>query len=151
MHSLEIISLILAVPILLYVSFVDIRERRIPNRIMFPSLAVALTIAMIRPERWSLLLGGIIMCTIILLPTLATRKRSIGGGDVKLALFLGLVLGMPMALWAIFVTYGSVLVFVVFGLLFGWIKMRSKVAFAPFLSFGSIIVGTLTILWQYGV
>ncbi|NOK62382.1 MAG: leader peptidase (prepilin peptidase) / N-methyltransferase [Chloroflexi bacterium AL-W] len=151
MEYLEIISLILAIPVLIYVSFTDIRERRIPNRVMFPALAVAFTVAMIRPERGSLLLGGLIMCGIMLIPSLVLGKRTIGGGDVKLAFFLGLILGMPTAFWAILVTYLIALVYASIGLILGRLKIRSKVAFAPFLALGSVIMGTLTILWQYGV
>lgn len=151
MEHIEIISLILAVPILIYVSFTDIRERRIPNRVMFPSLAVAFTVAMIRPERVSLLLGALLMCSIMLLPSLVLGKRTIGGGDVKLAFFLGLILGLPTAFWAILATYVIACIYASIGLILGKLKIRSKVAFAPFLALGSVVMGTLTILWQYGV
>jgi leader peptidase (prepilin peptidase)/N-methyltransferase len=152
---LTIAVLLAAIPVLVYVSITDIRERRIPNKAMFPALAVTLLITLIRPERWSLLLGGVIMCGVILLPLFlgfgtATRK-AVGGGDVKLALFVGLLLGAPAVFSALMVTFASATAFAIGGMMLGRITLRSNVAFAPFLSFGCMLAGTFVILGQLGI
>ena len=94
----------------------DVRRRVIPNRVMAPALlavpvlltaAVLLSVWQLREEGvralpmhdvlpmhagalWTGLLGGVVLATVHLVLAVA---GGIGGGDVKLALFLGIVLG----------------------------------------------------------
>lgn len=151
MQHLDIVAMVLAIPVLVYVSFTDIREQRIPNNVMFPALAVALTIALMRPERWWLLLSGIFSLAFLLLPSILTGKRQIGGGDLKLGLFLGLVLGWPIIYWSMIGSVAFFAVFCVVGLFVGRLKVREKVAYGPFLSLAAFVVGTFAVLWQLGV
>lgn len=151
LKHLDIVSMILAVPVLAYVSFTDIREFRIPNKVMFPALAVALVVALARPERWWLLLGGLFVAVALLLPSIMAGKRQIGGGDVKLGLFIGLILGWPGGLWTAIVSCLLAMLFTIGGILMGRIKWRSKIAFGPFLSLGAVFVGAFAVLWQLGI
>lgn len=72
-----------------------------------------------------------------------TKGRGMGFGDVKLAFLLGLILGFPgivIALYSAFLTGAIVGVI----LILGNIKsLKSKIAFGPFLIFGTFI----TLLW----
>lgn len=80
----------------------------------------------------------------LLLLNLLTRGKGMGMGDVKLAIFMGLFLGWPKMLVAMYLAFitGAVV-----GL--GWLvlkkkKRKSEIAFGPFL-----ILGT-GIAWYYG-
>ncbi|MCU0495377.1 MAG: A24 family peptidase [Chloroflexaceae bacterium] len=132
--------------VLVYVSITDLRERRIPNKVMFPALAVALAVALLRPERWSLLAGGLIAGFVLLLPILVYGLESAGGGDMKLALFIGLVVGWPHVSTALMLTFGSAAIFVLVGFLFKRMTRRSSIAFGPFLALGGLGAGALMLL-----
>ena len=131
--------------VLVYVSITDIRERRIPNKVMFPALALAFTFALLRPERWSLLLGGLLAGGLLLLPTLIYGLEKAGGGDIKLGLFIGLVLGWPLVLPALVLAFLSATLFALGGMLVRRISRRSVIAFGPFLALGGLVIGALAI------
>ena len=73
----------------------------------------------------------------------ATKGRGMGFGDVKLALFLGLLLGYPgiiASLYIAFLTGAAVGVILIFA---GGKTLKSKIAFGPFMVLGA--VGTLVL------
>jgi len=70
---------------------------------------------------------------------LITKKRGMGFGDVKLAFFMGLFLGYPKVIVAMYIAF-------VVGALIGLILMlfkkagkKSKISFGPFLILGTIV------------
>lgn len=136
----------LAAAVLIYVSITDLRQRRIPNRIMFPALLLALAAALIRPERAALLLGGLAAGGLFLIPTLIYGLERAGGGDVKLALFIGLILGWPAIFPALLITFLSAAIFTAGGLLLRKLTRRSVIAFGPFLAFGGLVVGLIGLI-----
>jgi prepilin signal peptidase PulO-like enzyme (type II secretory pathway) len=148
MAILTTVAVCAALAVLVYVSVTDIRERRIPNKVMFPALAVALTVALSRPERWSLLLGGLLAGALLLLPTFIYGLERAGGGDVKLALFIGLLLGWPGVLPALFIAFAAACLFALGGMLLRRINVRSVIAFGPFLALGAVVVGAMSLLSQ---
>jgi len=100
--------------ILLLLTITDLEQRRIPNAVIYPALGLALLGAFVRPlGDWrSALLGGAGAFVFFLVlyglglgfAALLGRKdddgaslspRALGGGDVKLATFVGLVSGWP--------------------------------------------------------
>ena len=146
MPYLHTLLMLCAAAVLVYVSITDIRSRRIPNNVMFPALVVALLVAGARPERWSLLLGGLVAAVVLLIPTFLYGLEKAGGGDVKLGLFVGLVLGWPAIVPALFVAFASAALFALGGLLLRRLSRRSIIAFGPFLAFGGLVVGVLSVL-----
>jgi leader peptidase (prepilin peptidase)/N-methyltransferase len=133
-----------AAVVLVIVSITDIRTRRIPNVVMFPALGVALAAALARPDRVGLLLGGLAAGGLLLIPTLIYGLERAGGGDVKLGLFIGLVLGWPTVLLALFVAFASAALFAVGGMLLRRLSRRSVIAFGPFLALGGLVALALT-------
>lgn len=83
-----------------------------------------------------------------------SKGRWIGFGDVKYAVFMGLFLGWPNILVALFLAYLSG---AVMGLLLLWVKkkdFKSQIAFGPFLIFGTFTAffwGSEIIKWYLGV
>ena len=121
-------------------SYVDLRERRIPNRIMYPSIAFALGAAGIYPGWLSGLAGGAAAGLVLTIPVLVYGPERAGIGDVKLALFVGLVLGLNASLYnAIFIAFASAALVGVVGILLGRLHLRSPLPFGPFLSLGAIL------------
>jgi leader peptidase (prepilin peptidase)/N-methyltransferase len=85
---------------------------------------------------------------------LFSKGRAMGFGDVKLAFLLGLILGFPNIIVALFFafTVGAVM-----GLLFiisGEKKMESQVPFGPFLILGTLfalILGSQAVAWYWSI
>lgn len=82
---------------------------------------------------------GIVIAGFFLALIIITRGKGMGGGDVKLGAFLGLVLGFPNALVALMAAFLSG-AFISLILIFGGKKHLGQVIpFGPFLVFGSLI------------
>lgn len=82
---------------------------------------------------------GLFFASLIIL----TRGRGMGGGDLKLGIFIGLVLGFPNGLIALMIAFFTGSIFGIALLIFGKKKFGQTIPFGPFLSTGGII----TILW----
>lgn len=118
---------------------IDLRERRLPNRITIPGFIVSLAGLMLSMDwlRLSVSLG--MSALIFAIGTLISIKGLIGMGDVKLMTGLGLLLVWfsPHLLWqSLLWTFVTAGVFVLGGLLFKKITTRSTIALGPYLLVG---------------
>ena len=86
----------------------DVKQQRIPNRVLLPAGGVMLLLSPWYPGRpwWSGWVGGLVAGLAMgLLLELGQRlygQPVIGYGDWKLMLYLGLVVGYPRVWWALF-------------------------------------------------
>jgi leader peptidase (prepilin peptidase)/N-methyltransferase len=137
------------VAVLVQVIFFDLEHRLILDRVMFPSMLLALLLSQFTPHmNWRIsLLTGLAAGGLFLLVALAGaaifRAEALGFGDVKLAAFMGLILGIapdePPIILALF--YGVVLAGVA-GLammLFRMKALRDTFAYGPYLAAGTLI------------
>lgn len=82
-----------------------------------------------------LVIGGFFLSLIIV-----TRGKGMGGGDVKLGAFIGLMLGFPNALVALVLSFFTGAVFSIFLILLGKKHFGQTIPFGPFLVLGSLIM-----------
>lgn len=68
-----------------------------------------------------------------------SRGRAMGFGDVKLVLVMGLILGWPLLLFALYIAFLTGAMAGVILILTGRKKMRSTISFGPFLILGLLI------------
>lgn len=132
---------VLLVGFLVPLAAIDARERRLPDRLVYPAGVAALVAGVVldpagEPER---LAAGAAAGACFLLVALV-RPDGLGLGDVKLAAVLGLYLGAEVAV-AIFVALlsGSAVglgVLAVRGVAEG---RRTALAFGPFLALGGLV------------
>jgi len=133
---------------------IDMREHRIPNRIVLPAttvLAVLLTGAAAASGAWADLTragaGAVLLGAFYLALWGVGRGRGMGGGDVKLAVLVGLFLGWHG--W-IALAIGAAAAFVIGGaasavlIASGRATRRTRIAFAPFMLLGACIGPLLT-------
>jgi leader peptidase (prepilin peptidase)/N-methyltransferase len=142
---------------LVAISFVDLELLRIPDRITFPALGVAVvTMAVVSAQHhvtdalWGALAGSSVYFGLLLLAHLVS-PRGMGFGDVKLALLMGLFLGWlgwtpddtvggPVRLVLQSLVLGCLLG-VVFGLTHQVVtKRRGEFPFGPSLALGCLVV-----------
>ena len=135
--------------VLVQVIFFDLEHRLILDRVMFPSMAVALLLSLSGDpwfsgqDRWHGIATGLAAGLLFLLIGLAGsaifKAEALGFGDVKLVLFMGLLLGPLPTVQAIF--YGVFLAGVAAVVVIIWRRsMQGSLAYGPYLAAGALIV-----------
>jgi len=102
---------------------------------------------------WIVLLSAVGASTFFLLIFLVSQGRWMGFGDVKLAFFMGLFLGFPNILAALFLAFLIGAIIGVCLIIFGKKKFSSEVPFGPFLIMGTflaLLFGEKLISWYLG-
>jgi leader peptidase (prepilin peptidase)/N-methyltransferase len=139
--------------VLVQVIFFDFEHRLILDRVMFPSMLLAALVSISplfsknlglwQQPWWVGIAMGVAAGGLFLLLSLAGsaifKAEALGFGDVKLALFMGLLLGWPYTFTAIF--YGVVLAGLVsIGVIVWRRSMRGTIAYGPYLAAGALIM-----------
>ena len=125
----------------------DTKEKKIPNKILGILFLIWLTITAIFiitdfqktfSKLGTALFGGF-FCLLTFGITYIISKKSLGGGDVKLSVLMGLFLGSERIVAA--VLYGAVFsaLFSIIGLIAKKINKKTELPFCPFLFAGTII------------
>ncbi len=120
-------------------SIIDIKQKRIPDWIVFPGIAVLLGLrAFSFGDPVIKILLEMIAGFLILFGIRLFTKGKLGMGDVKFAALMGIFIGFPG--WFVATGLASLLglIFAVLGLFSGRINKNTKIPFAPFLTVGSI-------------
>lgn len=119
---------------LLGIAVVDLRERRVPNRIVLPAAALVLALHTAADPTWEWAAAAAAAFAALLVAALAV-PGGLGMGDVKLCLLLGAMLGRDVLL-ALVIGFGLAalpsLVLLVTG------HRRATLPLAPFLAAGGI-------------
>jgi leader peptidase (prepilin peptidase)/N-methyltransferase len=135
--------------VLLFLSFVDLDHRILPDKVTLPGIAVGLIVAPLTglttfPESLiGAVAGGGALYLIALAGTAVFGKESMGGGDIKLAAMLGAFLGWQGVIVFLFIAFfvGAVVGVAVLA------ARRSEgdhtIPFGPFIALGAFV----TILW----
>ena len=128
---------------LVQVIFFDLEHRLILDRVMFPSMALALVLSLFGHPWWAGIAAGLgaglLFLTIALVGAAIFKGEALGFGDVKLAAFMGFLLGPLPTIQALF--YGVFLAGVVsIGVIIWRRSLKGTIAYGPFLAAGSIIV-----------
>lgn len=139
--------------VLVQVIFFDFEHRLILDRVMFPSMALALLVSLspligsnvhLWQQQWWVgpamgLAAGLLFLVLALAGAALFKAEALGFGDVKLALFMGLLLGWPYTFTAIF--YGVFLAGVVsIGVILWRRSLKGTIAYGPYLAAGTLIV-----------
>jgi leader peptidase (prepilin peptidase) / N-methyltransferase len=129
--------------VLVQVIFFDLEHRLILDRVMFPSMALALVLSLFGRPWWAGIAAGLgaglLFLTIALVGAAIFKGEALGFGDVKLAAFMGFLLGPLPTIQALF--YGVFLAGVVsIGVIIWRRSLKGTIAYGPFLAAGSIIV-----------
>ncbi len=120
----------------------DLKRYIILDKVIYPAIVIALIYHLLRFDllgRSNLLFAAIGAAAFFLLIVLISREKWMGMGDVKLAFLMGLILGWPNILVALFSGFflGAI---IGAGLIISKRKtLKSQVPFAPFLIAGTFI------------
>jgi leader peptidase (prepilin peptidase)/N-methyltransferase len=152
-HHFVFVALVACVFIVALV--IDLERRLIPNRLVYPAIGAALLAIplAVGPGLPQALSGGAVGLALLSLIVLV-YPGGMGLGDVKLAALIGLVVGFPSILLALFLSFlvgGAV---GAAGLLARRIGTKDALPFAPFLAMGGMVAllyGEEILRWYPGV
>lgn len=111
----------------------DLSHREIPDQVSLGASVVLCVIALVALN-WEGILGGFILFALLFLVAVASRG-GMGGGDIKLALAIGLALGWQLGLVTLAVAFLVGGVFAIALLVRG--KRGKALPFGPFLAIGA--------------
>ena len=141
------------VAVMVEVIFCDLEHRLILDRVMFPSMAVAIALSFFTPNLGvvqSVLTGlgaGLLFLVLALVGSYFFGADALGFGDVKLVAFIGLIVGIHLNAIVTALFLGVVFAGVVSLSLVAARKltMKSGIPYGPFLAAGALVV-----LYQLG-
>ena len=139
--------------VLVQVVFFDFEHRLILDRVMFPAMALALLVSLsplfasgfgLWHQPWWIgilmgLIAGALFLALALVGSAIFKAEALGFGDVKLAAFMGLLLGWPYTFTALFygvllATAGAIAYIVTHR------SMKGTIAYGPYLAAGALFV-----------
>ncbi len=130
----------------------DLKHYIIPDRVLFPAIIITIIYRLL--ENFPLFLNYFwavaVASGFFLFIFLISRGRWMGFGDVKLAVLMGLLLGLPNVLVALFLAFFFGAVIGVILMVRGKKKLKSEIPFGPFLILGTFITllwGNLIVAW----
>ncbi|GAC1476364.1 MAG: hypothetical protein PVSMB3_18970 [Candidatus Dormibacteraceae bacterium] len=128
--------------VLVQVTFFDFEHRLTLDRVMFPAMALALLVSVFGHPWWAGIVTGVGAGLLFFLLSLAGQfifeGDALGFGDVKLALFMGLLVGWPYIIQAVF--YGVLLAGVASVVVIVRNRsMKGTIAYGPYLAAGTLI------------
>lgn len=146
--NLEWVAALLLCSVMVVISQTDIKAMKIPNAIVFPAAIFALFVrCFIHPlPIWNYLAGAAIGFALLYLLAVLSGG-GIGGGDMKLYLFIGLIGGIPVTLLSLLIAsmlgscYGTI------RKLTGTLKRNEPIPFGPFIAIGAIFAFLYSERW----
>jgi leader peptidase (prepilin peptidase)/N-methyltransferase len=133
--------------------FIDLEHRLVLNRVIYPAIVMALLAIPFTPNHNVVeLLGGGAIGFGLLFLIAAIYPAGMGMGDVKLATFIGLVVGFPAVFAALLISFVAGGVAGGGLLLTGLKRRKDPVPFAPFLVTGGMVAmlyGKQIIEWYW--
>jgi prepilin signal peptidase PulO-like enzyme (type II secretory pathway) len=141
--SLPLFERSVFVLVLVQVIFFDLEHRLILDRVMFPSMVLALGLSLLSHPWWAGIATGIgaggLFLLLAVIGWAIFKGEALGLGDVKLAAFMGFLLGPLPTIQAVF--YGVFLAGVVSIAFIVWRRsLRGTIAYGPYLAAGTLIV-----------
>lgn len=124
--------------ILLTIFVIDLEHQIIPDSLVFVGIGLVLiySLLIIHNSIFTLLFPGFLAASFLMIIHLLTKGRGMGLGDVKFAVLGGMIVGLkllPVWLLISFVLGGVAGIFL---MIFKKAKLKTKIAFGPFLILG---------------
>ena len=141
--------------LLLPIFMFDWRASVIPDRLSLPAMIIALSLnAAMGVDPAAMLVGGFTLGAFFALQYLISRGTWVGGGDIRLAMVIGFLLGPELGAFALLVAYmfGSIA-----GLYLIFVRRRdvqSHVPFGTFMVIGAffaLFFGNNIVTWYLGL
>jgi len=136
----HLFTILIITAILLFLAYYDALHKTILDRIALPTIIVTglLIPFNLNTSASASMIGASIAVGFFLMQILVSQGRWLGGGDLRIAAIMGLLLGWQLTLFALFCSYFLGAIMAIPILLQGR-KKNHEIPFAPFLTGGTII------------
>lgn len=134
-NAFELIFKTFFIAVLVTLFLTDLKKMLIPDRITIPAILIGI---IAKPLIGSVIMG-LVLAGFFLGLIIITKGKGMGGGDVKLAAFLGIGLGFPQAAVALVLAFLIGAVFAVGALITKKKHFGQVIPFGPFLVIGALI------------
>jgi len=129
-------------PFLIIIFVYDLKHYIIPDKIIYPAIAIVFVYDLLKSNfQWKsdFLLSALGAAGFFLAIVLISRGKGMGIGDIKLAFLMGLFLGWPNIIAALFsaIFLGAIMGIAL--IISGKKTLRSEVPFGPFLTAGTFL------------
>ncbi len=145
---LVLIRNLLAVSVLVVIFIYDLRYYLILDKVTLPAIGVIVVMNLFINNlavNWQgMVLGALIIGGFFLLQFIVSKGRWIGGGDIRLGVLMGVLLGWPHSITALVVSYVLGAIIGIGMIVFGKKSMQSQIPFGTFLSIGAVVA----LLWS---
>jgi len=140
---------------LIFLALYDLKWLLLPNRVVYPMIAgatVFLAISILffdggvdalKDSLFGLLFVGGIFYALFAV----SKGKWIGGGDVKLGVFIGIFLGLSRSILTFILAFNVAAIIIIPLLLIGVVKRKTPIPFGPFL----ILATVISTLYGYGI
>lgn len=136
---------------LLFIFLYDLKYQLILDSVTLPFMPIVFVLSLVRGYTWSdLLLGAAFGGGFFAFQYVVSRGKWIGGGDIRLGVLLGFMLGFRVTVLALFLAYIVGACVAVYLLIAKRADLQSKVAFGTFLSASAVVCllwGTSMVEW----
>jgi len=121
------------------VTVIDLRYLVIPDPLNLAGFILGLILLIVSPEHYISNIIGFLLGGGLLFLIAVVSKGGMGGGDIKFAAVIGLLLGWKYLLLTLFLAFTSGALVGVVQVLLKIKKMKDVMAFGPYLALGSVI------------
>lgn len=146
-QALELFYYFSIISLLIVIFVYDMKHYLIPQKVVYPAIGLVLIKLAVDFsnkgfgfEVYGPLLAAFSAFGFFLLLVLASKGKWMGLGDVKLSFLMGLVLGWPNILVALFLSFFSGAIIGLILIVLGKKTMKSEIPFGPFLAASAIVV-----------
>jgi leader peptidase (prepilin peptidase)/N-methyltransferase len=144
---LYLMYLLFSLSVLMILFLTDIREGILPNSVTLPAIVVVavykLFLLIIGELSLAIFLldflSGLVPALLFLFMVILSGETAMGGGDVKLVFLLGILVGWPSILVALFLAFLTGGFMAVMLILLGRKRFGQTIPFGPFLTLGAAI------------
>lgn len=136
----EWIAATLLASVLVVITQTDVRKMLIPNSVVFTGAALALALrAFLHPlPLWDYAVAAAVGFGFLYLLAIVS-KGGMGGGDIKLYLFIGVLCGIQATLLSLFLASVLGVIYGLFVKLLGRLRPKQAIPFGPFIAIGAFL------------
>ena len=144
---------------LIPISIIDLSKGLILNKLTIPCCILGILLVLgLQVETWQQVLlgalgGGLIVWIIGLLGNLLFRKESMGMGDVKLLVMIGVYVGFPEVAICLFFGIFIAAIIILSGMALKKLNLGDTIPFGPFVAIGTLVYllwGESILEWYLG-
>lgn len=136
----ELLAGLLLVGVLIVIVQTDLRSMLILDKVVWSGTAIAILLRLwVHPlPLWNYVVAAV-LCSGLLFVVAMITNGGFGGGDIKLYVFIGLILGIKLTLLSFFLASAAGFLYGIYLILFKKVQKKQAIPFGPFIAIGAMV------------